>query len=433
MIRKCFLFSVTLFLSFVAAPIIYAHPIDVASVVIPLEGEKIATGRYKIPITWSVSIPELTTTLKINLPQLSKSEDLDLSHAKELLSTYLADKLVISTEKGNCVWQNNHAEETIVLDDLSLIGFHGFTVCPVLPSTITITNTAFFREFPYQTNIVIITKNGEAVLQDELTPLKPTTTYSSSTQGGNQSIIPQGMTGLQNGSLTSGLNEQFRSILLSSLPGAIVVAFLVGFLHSLEAGHSKTILASLMLHQNATLKQGFSYALVFTVTHVADILLFGLVLLILNSTINIFSLINQINRLALLALLWIAAYMFVNNLINLIKQKWHLQNHQHEHNHQIPPGMSFRKQLWIGFLTGLAPCVMGWSIFFLILSTKTVWAVFPVIIAFGGGIYLSLLGTTLLVYTGKQKVISRISLLSFYSPVISSLLLLIFSIVLILQ
>src|SRR5690606_9103760 len=94
-------------------------------------------------------------------------------------------------------------------------------------------------------------------------------------------------------------------------------------------------------------------------------------------------------------------------------------------------GAIHKEQLMIAFVSGLAPCIMGWTIFVLIVSTGALWLLLPAVIAFGIGAFLFLLGLAYLVHLFKDKMISHVQCLSRWTSLISGVLLLITSLVLV--
>lgn len=435
-------FIVFLILFFFLVPgKVFAHPVDIASVVVSVNGQTISDG-YRLPVTWSITVPEIVaiTTLAKDHPDPNTSYDV----GKYVLPVfnYLKDRMTVITDGSVCRWETDPNQLSLKQLDLTMVTFQGSVICKKAPAAITLTTTAFTKEFPSQVNIVLFTDGDHTLLQQDLSALETSVSYPQETPK-NEAAVAAVST--SSWSITSQFEGKLKDLLTTSIPFALLIAFVVGFLHSMEAGHSKTILASLMLRRDATIRQGLTYSVVFTITHIADILLFGAIFLVINSFVNVYSWVTQLHKYAAIILLWLAVYMLVKALLEMKKVKDHEKehmngiahdhghDHNHTHTHEFSSKLSFRRQLWIGFLTGLAPCVMGWSIFFVIVSTHTVWAVFPVILTFGMGIYVSLILTTVLVFAGKNTILKRFSFLSTWSPIISSGFLVIFSLLLLLS
>ena len=208
----------------------------------------------------------------------------------------------------------------------------------------------------------------------------------------------------------------------------LFIVLMLGFLHTMEAGHSKTILAALLIDKKMNMRQGIGYAMVFTITHVADILLLGILFLTANAFIDIYALLPYLQIFSLYALLLIAIYLLIKNTLHYLKHKLkHHHHHGHHHHHEINSRAGFKHQLYIGFITGLAPCLFGWSIFILFLSTGLTWFVVPLTLMFGFGIFLALGIISFIVVILKDGFFSKYKWIGELSPIISALLLFFFA------
>lgn len=242
-------------------------------------------------------------------------------------------------------------------------------------------------------------------------------------------------------SLAEGLEN--RSVLT-----ILAITFLLGLLHTLEAGHSKTILTTAMMHKNMKTRQGLAYALIFTVTHVADIVLLGLVFLLIGTFTDIYSKFSQIQTFSAFALFFISLYLAIKAISEMVQQRAHNRlhhhdhhdhhhhhddDHSHSHGEEIFEGShTLREQLMLGFITGLAPCVFGWSVFMLILTTEAWWVLIPSILTFGVGIFIALAMFVFVLARAKGEVYKRIKPFAEWSPIVSALILLGYSLFLIL-
>ena len=251
------------------------------------------------------------------------------------------------------------------------------------------------------------------------------------------------------------------------LPILMLFVFLLGLLHTLEAGHSKAVLTSNLLNNKVTFKQSLLYVFVFTATHLGDIVFIGILFLVLNNFYDIFGRLGLFERFAGFAVFFLASYMLVKSITDYIKSKVvtasqrnehnkrhvkvqsgvhkHTAGSIHEHDHEDPHGhshnnmdeilknknISFKNQIAIGILTGIAPCIFGWSIFMLVVSTGNLWLLFPVILSFGVGIFVALTIVAFLVTRIRSATIGKIGFLADISPIISALFLLIYSIMII--
>jgi nickel/cobalt transporter (NicO) family protein len=66
----------------------------------------------------------------------------------------------------------------------------------------------------------------------------------------------------------------------------MALAVLLGFFHALGPGHAKVILGSLMLDSHMSYMRGIRFALVFSVTHIIDILFLFLLIRLIGNWID---------------------------------------------------------------------------------------------------------------------------------------------------
>ena len=255
--------------------------------------------------------------------------------------------------------------------------------------------------------------------------------------------------------LMDRISSQLVDLSNHSLLAAMGLVFMFGMLHTLEAGHSKLILGSFMLNSRVTIGHGIGYALIFTLTHIADIILMGIILLIVDSFVDIYSKMSMLQSFSIYALVVIATVMLTKNINELLDKKSGGQSHSHgEHSHShdghshepihasaqltatelahaqahgLAPNKSLKEQLMLGFVTGLAPCLMGWSIFMVIMSTGNLWSLFPILLSFGLGIFVALAIVVVGVGKTRHLIYGKFGFLQKYSPLLSSTLLLAFA------
>jgi len=453
---------------------VFAHPMDIsyADVYVgkdvndqPLPSD---TLQVLVHLSWpeaallfetsEVGQPKAEETLSTTLS--SSSGTLDLSQIgldAKLLTKKLANNQAILVDyfKENLLFYNNDKicglkfKEIPELPEEEVLFGRGIQMnleyfCPQPLEKITIIDEIFTDKFEAQINLVNIFSGPNKTLKGALlTPSSKDLTLDLT----NQQISPES-------SKTVSLNQSSKffdkiaSIFVSKGKNSVLLAmflvFLLGFLHTLEAGHSKTILASFLLNKEVSYKDGLLYVGVFTLTHIADIIILGIILLVTNSFVDVFSKLPFLQTFSLYALLFISIYMLFSNLAHLIQHQFGInQGHDHDEIGVLPniehhkESFSHKKQLVknqlvLGFITGLAPCLMGWSIFMVILSTKKIWTLFPIILSFGLGIFVALALISLVVIRLKIKLFEKNRWIGEVSPLISSALLVIFALILIL-
>jgi nickel/cobalt transporter (NicO) family protein len=411
----------------------HSHGVDsatYATVILPEEGKNILVS---ISFPWNVAI---------QIP----GADLEKINPAEIDFATYGGEYERAIRKNLVITNNGELCEGRVVDipkqssDEILFGL-GVMVnleydCSEELSIIVIENI-FFVELPHHTNSVTVFKGStDNLLQSNLLTPEVTSFTVGNVSTKDESDVSKNSTGV--------LSKLTSKLTTSSVPILMGVVFLLGFLHTLEAGHSKTILGGLMVNSKMSFKQAVMYALIFTATHIADIVILGIVLLLATSFVDIYAQLPYLQQFSLYALFFISLFLvlksvgeYVKELIHRRKHKKdgddihhhnHDNNHSHDHEHlEYDEKKGLGQQLLMGFVAGLAPCIFGWSIFMAILSTKSVITLFPIIISFGLGIFLSLVLFAFIVWKLKKNIMKEGSIIASLSPIISALILLIYS------
>ncbi len=231
----------------------------------------------------------------------------------------------------------------------------------------------------------------------------------------------------------TGLNNRLLKVFESHTSVSTLNAFLVillvsvsiGALHALEGGHSKIILAAIMVDKKTSIEDGFIFTTIFTLTHMSDLIVIGILLLVLNSFRDIYAYANQIQMFAIYSMILVSLWQLLKEISHFAKHKLsHIHSSEHSHEHVYTHSTTKEKFL-LAFLEGLSPCLMGWTILLIVISTGALWLLLPVLISFALGIYLVLLTFMLFVYKFKSAIHNRLIWFSEYSGLISAILLVI--------
>ena len=434
---------------------VVAHPLDVTSVeffvVEDWAGNPVETGTLRAvhTLNWLEALALVGATSTTQTPLV------DFTAYETQLFSYLQNNVKISNQGKTCTLTDlSLPEQTsaeVVISGLYLL----FTVeCEAPLTTLTIEATFLVDKFPNQTNYIGVYRTPSELIADtELSKSVTEWQVAVGRRGGagyaSAASTPSSLTT----SFTNS-NSTYAERVLGWLPNLLSetnlftillvlgAVFLIGLLHTLEAGHSKIILASLMIEKNVTFRKGIWYVVVFTLTHVADIIIIGLVLLALSSFYETAALFTEISRVAYILLLGIGVYLLSKTIANLAHTKLHHHKHHHDHAHKeqhthhhghshdhhhdhshTPHGVTLREQLTVAFLTGLAPCLMGWSVLLLILASGQVWLIVPAILVFGLGIGAGLLLIMIATVYLKDKIHGRFHTIGLYAPLVSALIL----------
>ena len=409
-----------------------AHALDVSIINFLLP--KCESGDCKFPPTISaeciISWPEAAFLINKktgdNITDFEKLEDYH-----QVFADYFKSKIVLYGEEECDLSVGDMLEidpETIIFDGVIFeVNFN----CKKEEQSLKVESNLFLEYFDLQTNIIRVFNGfydellSESVLDKKETvatikyhkqavveDIKTVDTFNEEAKSKNinakelatttiKDIVDSSADNKEVDVRSPGLSRTEKNSLLEKLTNKIkysqnknwfftlLIVLLLGFLHTLEAGHSKTILASLLIDKQMNIRQGLGYALVFTITHVADILLLGILFLSANAFFDIYTLLPYLQIFSLYALLLIASYLLIKNTIHYFEHKFNHHHHHghHHHVHEKETAGGFKHQLYIGFLAGLAPCLFGWSIFMLFLSTGRVWFVIPLTLVFGLGIF----------------------------------------------
>ncbi len=358
---------------------------------------------------------------------------------------YFMDKLVIKNDAEACILTYGSILKT---KDSDIVFGKGLPIPITITCTkpihkLSVTSTMFLEQFPLHTTILsVLTGNDTNITTTVLTKNYQTFSFIPTKPHPKEVTMSTGIAGLPSfPQVTKSIAEQFLKHGKTSLPLALFFVFFLGMLHTLEAGHSKTILASYVLNKRISMPRALSFAGIFTFTHLADILILGIFFLITNSFIDLYSKLSLLNVVALYMLLFISIYMIFKSTGQFIRHKWHPisahphspdESHTHEHSsdHSHPWNAypnDFKKQLFMAFLIGLSPCIFGWSIFMVIVSMKQVWTVIPILLFFGLGIFSALALVVFLLTKIKRKLADKYAWIGEFSPIVSYILLALFA------
>lgn len=441
---------------------VFAHPIDQTSIELYIQedwnGTELEPGQIR-------GVHTLNWVQAAGLVSDDGSSDVlpeSFDPYVDTLLAYIQQNLSIENNSDQCDIHNIAIPEQ-KRENITVVGlFITFRVsCPSEIDDLRIENTFLIKEYATQKNYVsIYAKPAELIDARNLdtkntvwdVDINPDVDVSGIGTGNDSTTneeqrevnfddsLPQKTEGIQGADKLLGRLSGFLEGQGSwGMIVVLLITFLIGLLHTLEAGHSKVILASMMIDERMDIKQGFWYVVVFTLTHMADIVVIGVVLLLLNTVVDIASQLSQIQLFANYILLGMGLFMFFRALSDILKHRMqhaqgyehdHHHNHDHDHSHEIR-GQTLKEQLTVAFITGLAPCLMGWSVFLLILAAGQTLLLLPAVISFGLGIFAGLLAVMLVTVRLKDAIQSKVNWIGEYSPLISAGILIVVAVLLI--
>ena len=192
--------------------------------------------------------------------------------------------------------------------------------------------------------------------------------------------------------ILSGDDLPLRAVLIGML-----VAFSLGALHALSPGHGKTVVASFLVGARGTARHALFLGVVVTLTHTIGVFLLGLVVLFLSRSIVPEQIYPWIGFLSGLTILGVG--------VNLFRQRWSHLTHDHGphgHSHEIPPEITFRNLLALGFSGGIVPCPSALVVLLSAIALHRVGTGLLFIVAFSLGLASVLVAIGILVVRASR-------------------------------
>ncbi len=156
---------------------------------------------------------------------------------------------------------------------------------------------------------------------------------------------------------------------------ALLVAFLLGALHSLGPGHGKAYAAAYLVGQKRSMKHALLLGSTMTVTHVLDVVLVSVVALFFSGLVDHSSFISVLRDVAAVGIIAMGVFMLYRALN---------PSRRHVHDH------SGKQTVLAGVIGGLAPCPTAWVVFLSILALDRLAFGILVLLAFSLGLALTI-------------------------------------------
>lgn len=170
-----------------------------------------------------------------------------------------------------------------------------------------------------------------------------------------------------------------------------------------------------VLDRRHRLRESLAFALIFTVTHLADIAILVLVTKYLFSVYDPTPYMTLLQRGGAVLLIGFAGFLVIRSVQRLRSAKLEVSP-----GIPTPSSVFSASNIFLGFFAGLAPCTFGWSIFLVLFSLgKMEWAL-PLLAALGIGIFLCLLLVVVITSLFREKLLVRVPRFATYSELISA-------------
>lgn len=192
-----------------------------------------------------------------------------------------------------------------------------------------------------------------------------------------------------------------------------VIVFILWILHAAWPWHSKWLLIAYTLEKENWYKKGFIFALIFSITHIIDIIILFLIVKFIFHFIDVNDYIYYVQLISAILLFIISIFLIYKSVKKVQKCK----------NKDL--------SLSVAFLAWLTPCSFAWSIFLLLAALwKTSW-IFPLVIALWLWILATLIFIVIISVYLKNKAYEKVGNIWKYSSLISSIIIFLISLVLI--
>lgn len=220
------------------------------------------------------------------------------------------------------------------------------------------------------------------------------------------------------------ISHYINNVSESNLLYILLIVVWLWFVHAMGPWHSKSLLISYILDKNKNFFDGLLYTIIFTITHLIDIVILFLITKVIFNFYDISNYMLYIQRFSLIVLFIFSWYLIWRAFRNISQ----VQEEPCECKKSDVKG-----SILLGFVSWLAPCTFWWSIFLLLFSTWNLGLIVPMIVALWIGIFLCLFVILSVTFILRKRVFEKIKAFSLYSSVFSSIVLLILSVYLMIK
>lgn len=194
------------------------------------------------------------------------------------------------------------------------------------------------------------------------------------------------------------------------------IVFVLWIIHAIWPWHSKSLLVAYTIEKENWYKKWLLYALIFSITHILDVLILFLITTFAFQYIDVAKYNYYIKIISLSILLILSFYLIYKAFFK--KEQCSTKKHN---------------TLYIAFISGLAPCSFAWSIYFLLLSLWKLSLIIPLIITLWLWILTTLSVIVIITVFVKEKSLNKAKYFWQYSSKISAILIFIISTVLLIN
>ena len=175
-------------------------------------------------------------------------------------------------------------------------------------------------------------------------------------------------------------------------------------IHAIWPWHSKSLLISYVLEDKKKIYDWIFYSLVFSIIHILDILFLYVLYLLSSNFIDYSWFTWNITFYSWIILVLLSIYLFFSKVV---------------YHKKCSDKSSKNSWIMTAVIAWLMPCSFWWSIFILLVTIWQTWWILPLIIALWLWIFLTLATISILTVKLKDKMYSKIQVLSKYSLILS--------------
>lgn len=179
------------------------------------------------------------------------------------------------------------------------------------------------------------------------------------------------------------------------------------------------MLAASVLDRRRGFFSGLAFALVFTLTHLADVAILVLLTKYVFEAFDPGPYMIAVQRFGSVGLVGLSAYLVYTAFA--VSKTGDVSKESAEIQSTVPfRAMPGWKDVFAGFFAGLAPCAFGWGIFLVLFSLgKIAWAI-PLLSALGLGIFACLFLVLSVTYFLRERVFVSVPFLARKSSIVSA-------------
>ncbi|MFZ5806288.1 MAG: sulfite exporter TauE/SafE family protein [Verrucomicrobiota bacterium] len=207
-------------------------------------------------------------------------------------------------------------------------------------------------------------------------------------------------------------------------------AFVLGMLHALEPGHSKTVMASYLISIKGKASDALWLGLTITLTHTIVIFLLALGVLVAHDFFPLEKIQHSLELVSAILVFLMGGWLLQSRIHGWRHARDHERgiehNHHHSHHHVPLPAtgerLSAKQLISFGMAGGLIPCPPALAIFVLSVGTGQATLGVITVVIFSLGLALTLVGIGIAVCKGIDLFQSKLGIekWSQWLPILSS-------------